>query len=105
MACLRGTFSNCTRYCESSKSLKGDRGRNRVQRCCLLTSFQDILEGDRGRDRVQWCRLINKKVHTRNCSCKDFFQNSASKMAHCTIVDIVNYLINVITGKLLATHF
>ena len=30
-----------------------------------------------------------------------FYQNSASKMANCTIVDIVN----VITGKLLATLF
>ena len=43
-----------------------------------------------------------KKVHTRNCSFKDFFQNSASKIANCIIVDIVNYL----TGfcRILATQ-
>ena len=46
-----------------------------------------------------------KKVHTRNCSFKDFFQNSASKMANCIIVDIVNSLMFITTGKLLATHF
>ena len=34
----------------------------------------------------------SKMVHTRNCF-KDFFQNSASKLANCTIVNkIVNYL-------------
>ena len=43
-----------------------------------------------------------KKVHSINCSFNSFFQNSASKMANCIIVDIVNYLI---TGKLLATHY
>ena len=28
-------------YGESSESLEGDRGRDRVRRCRLLTSFQD----------------------------------------------------------------
>ena len=43
-------FANCTHYGESSESLEGDRGRDRVQQCHFLTSFQ---EGP---------------VHTRNCS-------------------------------------
>ena len=34
-----------------------------------------------------------KKVHTRNCSFKDFIQNSASQMRDCIIVDIVNFLV------------
>ena len=33
-----------------------------------------------------------------------FFQNSASKMANCTIVDIVNYL-TLLLANSLATHF
>ena len=48
-----------THYGESSQSLEGDRGRDRVPRCHLLTSFQEGLEGDRGRNRVQRCRLFN----------------------------------------------
>ena len=31
---------------EYSKSLEGDRGRERVRRCRLLMSFQEGLEGD-----------------------------------------------------------
>ena len=46
-----------------------------------------------------------RKVHTRNCSFKDFFFNSASKMENCITVDTVNYLMLLATGKLLATHF
>ena len=34
------------------------RGRERIQRCHLLTSFQEDLEGDCGRDRVRRCRLL-----------------------------------------------
>ena len=41
-------------------------GRDRVQRCHFLMSFQEFLE--------------------------EFFQNSATKMANCIIIDIVNYL-------------
>ena len=68
-----------------------------MQRCRLLTSFQEGLEGDRVRDRVQRCHFLTvfKKVHTRNCSYKGkkyFFQNSASKMANSIVVDIVKYL-------------
>ena len=43
---------------ESSESLEGGRGRDRVRRCRLLMSFQDGLEDDRGRDRVRRCRLL-----------------------------------------------
>ena len=39
-------------YGEFSESLEGHRGRDRVRRYRLLTSFQEGLEGDRGRDRV-----------------------------------------------------
>ena len=53
------TFANCTHYGESSESLEGDRGRDRVRLCRLLTSFQEGLENDRGRDRVQRCHLFN----------------------------------------------
>ena len=56
-----------------------------MQRCHLLMSFQ---EGP-----------------PENCSSRIFFQNSASKMANCSIVDIVNYLMLLATGKLFATHF
>ena len=30
-----------TCYCESSKSLEGDCGMDKVPRCCLLTPFQE----------------------------------------------------------------
>ena len=36
---------------------------------------------------------------TRNCSLQDFFQNSASKMANCIIVDIVNYLMLLLANS------
>ena len=80
-------FANCTHIIESSKSLEGDHGKDRVQRCHLLTSFQ---EGP------HQCAFKEKS-----------FQNSASKMANWIIVDIVKYLLalHVITSKLLATHF
>ena len=78
--------------------LEGDRGRDRVRRCRLLTSFQEGLEGDRGRDQVQQCRSFQEGPHQNF-----FFQNSASKMAKSIVEDIVNS--HVITGKLLATHF
>ena len=55
------------------------------------------------------CNVVRhfKKVHIRNCSFKEkiFFQNSASKMTNCIIIDIVNYLMLLATNKLLATHF
>ena len=41
-----------THYSESSESLEGDHGRDRVRQCHLLTSFKKILEDDRVRDRV-----------------------------------------------------
>ena len=47
--------SNCTNTMVSL--LEGDRGRDRVQWCRLLTSFQEGLEGDRCRIRVQRCHL------------------------------------------------
>ena len=31
-----------------SKRLEGNHGRDRVQRCCLLASFQEGLESDHG---------------------------------------------------------
>ena len=37
-------FALYTHYGESSESLEGDRGRDRVQRCHLLTSFQENPE-------------------------------------------------------------
>ena len=55
---------------ESSQSLEG---RDRVRCCHLLTSFE---EGSH-----------------QNCSFKDFIQKSASKMANCIIVDIVNSML------------
>ena len=57
-------------------------GRDRVNGAAFLTSFQ---EGP------------HQKLFFQGF----FFQNSASKMANCTIVE-VSY---VITGKLLTTHF
>ena len=77
-----------------------------MQCCRLLTSFQEGLEGDRGRDRVQRCHFFNiiPRMSTPEIVLSMIFQNSASKMANCIIVDIVNYS-NVITGKLLATPF
>ena len=53
-------------------------------------SFQEGLEGDHGRDRVQQCRLLTS--FQEDILSRNFFQNSASKMANCVIVDIVNYL-------------
>ena len=35
----------------------------------------------------------------QNCSFKDFFQNSASKMANCIIVDSVNYLMLLLANS------
>ena len=88
-------FANCihTHYGESSESLKGDRGRDRVRLCRLLTSFQEGLEGDWGRDRVQPCRLFNvpEIVLSRIFS--------ASKMANWIIVDIVNYLMLLLANS------
>ena len=78
---------------ESSESLEGDRGRDRVRRCRLLTSFQEGLEGDRGRvesNDAAFLTSLQEGPHQ-----KLFFQgilNSASKKANCIIVDIVNSL-------------
>ena len=32
-----------SRYCESSESLEGDCGMDRVPRYCLLTPFQEVI--------------------------------------------------------------
>ena len=40
-----------------------------------------------------------KKVHTRNCSFKNFFQNSASKMANCIIVYTVNSFVLLLANS------
>ena len=69
---LRSLRSLALNYHESSKSLEGDHDRDRVRRCCLLTSFQ---EGP-----------------TRNSSFKKYLFNSTRKVASWTIVDIVKYL-------------
>ena len=70
-----------TLHGESSESLEGDRGRDRVQQCHLLTSFQ---EGP----------------HQKIVLSKIFSQSSASKMANCRIVDIVNYLMLLLANSL-----
>ena len=75
------------------KAWKINSGRDTVRHCRLLTSFQEGLEGDRGRDRVQRCRLLTSfQEGPHQKLFQEFFQNSASKMVHCIIVDIVNYL-------------
>ena len=65
-------------------------------------SFQEGLEGVHGRDRVQWYRLFN--VFSRRSTpeivlSRIFFQNSASKMDNCIIVDIVNYLMLLLANS------
>ena len=55
--------------------MEGDRGRDRVRRCCLLTSIREGMEGDHGRvecNGAAFFMSFQKKVHTRNCSFKDF---------------------------------
>ena len=47
---MKNVFQLYTHYGESSQSLEGDCGRDRVRRCRILTSFQEGLEGERGRD-------------------------------------------------------
>ena len=42
-----------THYGESSESLEGDRSRNRVQRCRLLTSVVLVWEFDSSLDLVK----------------------------------------------------
>ena len=71
------------------ESLEGDCGRDRVRRCCLLTSFQEGLEGDRGRDRVQWCCLLT--LFQENPYQKLFFQKKNLQVRWQT-VDIVKNL-------------
>ena len=97
-----------THYGESSESLEGDCDRDRVRLFSLVTSFQEGLEGDRGRNRVQRCRLFSiistsfQEGPYQKLFFQGFFQNSASKIANCILVDIVNYL----TGfcRILATR-
>ena len=89
-------------YGESSKSLEGDHGRDRVRLCHLLMSVQEGLEGDRGRDRVQQCRLFNVISRTSTPEIvlsRIFFQNSASMMANCIIIDTVNYLMLLLANS------
>ena len=80
-------------YGESSQSQEGDRGRDRVRRCHLLTSFQEDLEGDRGSVRVQQCRLFNvisRRFTPEIVLSRILFKISVSKMANGIIVVIVN---------------
>ena len=62
-------------------------------------SLQEGLEADCGRDRVQWCRLLTSLQEGPHQ--KMFFQkkiqNSATKMANCIIVDIVKYILLLLT--------
>ena len=65
--------------------------------CHLLTSFREDLEDDRGgRDRVQWCSL---RSTPEIVLLRIFFQNSASKMANCIIVDTVNVLMLLLANS------
>ena len=61
-----------TRYCESSKSLEGDCGMDRVPQCRLLTPFQEGTHQ----------KLFSQEKNL----------NSASKVAKWIIVDIFKYL-------------
>ena len=67
------------------EGLEGDRGRDRVQRCCLLTSFQ---EGPHQKLFFQGKNVV-----------LFFLQNSASKMANCIIVNIVNFLMLLLANS------
>ena len=74
-----------------------------MDRVRFLASFQEGLEGDVVRiecNSVVFQRNF-KKVHTRNSSFKKNFKknNSASKMANCSIVDIVNYLMLLLANS------
>ena len=44
--------------------------------------------------------VISRRSTPENCSFKDFFLNSASKMANCSIVDIFNYLMLLLANSL-----
>ena len=73
----------CTHYGESSESLEGDRGRDRVQQYHLLMSFQ----ARRSTPEI----VLSKK------------KNSESKMANYN--NRYYQLSYVITSKFLPTHF
>ena len=78
-------FEIAARTCTSSEfSLILENGRGCVE-------FSESLEGDCGRDRIQRCHLLTSFQEGPHQS-RIFFQNSASKMANCSIVDIVIYL-------------
>ena len=64
-------------------------------------SFQEGLEGDRGSDRVQRCCLFNviPSRSTPEIVLSRIFQNSASKIANCVVVDIVNYLMLLLANS------
>ena len=68
-------------YCDSSKSMEGDHGKNRLPRC-LLTSFQNGAQHN----------FSFKKI------------NSASKLVNWIIVDILK-VSSLITEKFIVTHF
>ena len=44
--------------------------------------------------------IISRRSTPENCSFKDYFQNTASKMAKCSIADIVNYLMLLLENVL-----
>ena len=64
-------------------------------------SFQEGLEGDPGRDRVQQrlFNVISRRSTLEIVLLRIFFQNSASMMANCIIVDIVNYLMLLLANS------
>ena len=73
---------------ESSESLEVYCGRDRVRRCCLLTSLREGLEDDCGKDRVQRCRSFSRHSKRRSIPeivLSSIFQNFASKMANFII--------------------
>ena len=81
-----------TRYCEYSKSLEDDRGRDRVRQCCLLTSCQKGLEGDR---EWQSHLLTSFQEGTQE---KLFFQGIFF-VANWIIVDIAKYSGTLLSGQ------
>ena len=81
---MRNVFELYTCYCESSKSLEGDCGMDKVPRCRLLMPFE---EG------------THNKSEKKYKFCKQCGRLNYSRYSH------VSLLTFVITGKLLASHF
>ena len=63
-----------------------------MRHCRIL--IQEGLEGDHGRIECKGPAFLTsfQEGPLQKLFFQGFFQNSASKMANCTIVDIVNYL-------------